>query len=186
MTETRGAIDPFLDFLRLHLEPKISDPNVWLFLLSGKDDQKAAMKFATRELPQYETTLSTYVPSKAEMLNNVTNRGTAPDVTLLFLFKKENESAKAAKKCVKKKYDTPANCVYYTEPARNTEAKWRVYPTELRMEFYLDILHACASPKENVLGIHTGAKFLLAAKVIICTHSMLLSTRRFQQHFPVF
>lgn len=170
VTETRGAIDPFMDFLRQQLEPRVSTPNVWLFLLSGKEDQKAATKFAARELSQYETTLSTYVPSKAEMLNNVTNRGTAPDVTLLFLFKKGIDFAQAAKKCVKKKYDTPAECVYYTEPARNTEAKWRVYPTELRMEFYIEILQACAAPKENVLGIHTGAKFLLAAKVIFRTH----------------
>lgn len=50
-------------------------------------------------------TLTTYVPSKVEMLNNVTNRSTALDVTLLFHF----EFAKAANKCVKKQYNIPAD-----------------------------------------------------------------------------
>ena len=166
VTESRSAIDPFLDFLLEHLEPKMTEPNVWLFLLSGKEDVKAATIFAADELPEYDSQLSTYVPSKAEMLNNVTNRGTAPDVTLLFLFKKRNEFAAAARKCVKKKYDTPATCVYYMDASKNTEAKWRTHAAELRMEFYLEILHACAAPKENVLGVYAGAKFLLAAKVI--------------------
>lgn len=56
-----------------------------------------------------------------------------------------------------------------TESAQNTEAKWPIYPTKLGMEFNYKILHVCASTKENVLGIHAGAKFLLATKVIICT-----------------
>jgi len=34
------------------------------------------------------------------------------------------------------------------------------------MEFYLDILLVFVAPKENVLTIYTGAKFILAAKVI--------------------
>ena len=33
------------------------------------------------------------------------------------------------------------------------------------MEFYLDILQAFAKSEENVVGIYTGAKFMLAAKV---------------------
>ena len=166
VTKSQSAIDPFLDFLHEHLEPKMTEPNIWLFLLSRKEDIKAAKTFAAEELPEYDSRLSTYVPSKAEMLNNVTNRGTAPDVTLLFLFKKENEFATAARKCVKKKYETPANCLYYTDASKNTEAKWRIHASELRMEFYLEILHACAAPNENVLGVYAGAKFLLAAKVI--------------------
>ena len=67
---------------------------------------------------------------------------------------------------MKKSYHTPATCLYYTDSSKNTEAKWREYATELRMEFYLEVLHVCAQPKENVLEVYAGAKFLLASKVI--------------------
>ncbi len=158
----------------------MTEPSIWLFLLFGKEDVKAATIFADEELPEYDSLLSTYVPSRAEMPNNVTNRGTAQDVTLLFLFKKENEFAIAARKCVKKKYDTPATCLYYTDASKNTEAKWRIHAAKLRMEFYLEILHACAAPKENVLGVYAGAKFLLAAKVITEILALLSLDRRYQ------
>ena len=164
-TDRQSAIDPFLDFLADHLEPDIEEPNIWLIILSGKEDIKAAKTFAEDELDEYEAEVSTYVPSRGEMLNNVTSRNTAPDVTLLFLFKKGNEFAAAARKLVRKKYTTPILCQYYADASKNTEAKWRIHTTELRMEFYFELLHACAVPKENVLGIYAGAKFLLASKV---------------------
>lgn len=75
-------------------------------LLIEKEDTRAASKFAPQELLQYELTMSTYVPSKAETVDNVTNSGTTLFVNLFFLFKKKNEFAKARNKCVKKKYDT--------------------------------------------------------------------------------
>ena len=168
-TENAGAIDPFLEFLADNLEPDVTDPNIWLIILSGKEDFKAASTFAEDELDEYEAQVSTYVPSRGEMLNNVTSRNIAPDVILLFLFKKDNEFAKAARKLVTKKYTTPLLCEYYKDASKNTEAKWRVDTTELRMEFYFQLLHACAVPKENVLGIYAGAKFMLASKVY--THS---------------
>ena len=46
------------------------------------------MKFAETRMPEFDIMHSTYIPSKAEMLNNVSTRGTAPDVPLLFLFKR--------------------------------------------------------------------------------------------------
>jgi hypothetical protein len=59
--------------------------------------------------------------------------------------------------------------VYYLDPSKNTEAKWRIEASELRMEFYLEILHAFAKREENVLGLYSGAKFMLAAKVYFHT-----------------
>ena len=55
--------------------------------------------------------------------------------------------------------------MYYLDASRNTEAKWRFEPIELWMEFYLDILWDFAKPEENMLGIYTGANFMLVAKV---------------------
>jgi len=50
------------------------------------------------------------------------------------------------------------------------ESKWRINPTELRMEFYLDILQAFATPEENILRIYTRAKLMLATKVTNFKH----------------
>ncbi len=108
-TDTIGAIQPALDFLLQKLSPKMTEPNVWLFILEDKEDVKVATRFASMNLGQYEHVLSTYVPSKAEMLNNVTNQGTALHVPLLFLFKKTNAFASAARELLKSKYDTPSN-----------------------------------------------------------------------------
>jgi len=64
------------------MQPKMTVPNIWLFILGSKEDIKAAKSFVAFNLREYDAVFSTYVPSKAKMLDNVTNRGTAPDVTL--------------------------------------------------------------------------------------------------------
>ena len=104
------------------------------------------------------------------MLNNVSTRGTAPDVPLLFLFKRGNAYADEARRRMKGIYTTLVSCAYYTDPSKNNEGKWRLRPTELRMEFYLNILQDFAAASENVLAVFTGRKFMLAAKVIILAH----------------
>ena len=98
------------------------------------------MKFAKTRMPEFDIMHSTYIPSKAEMLNNVSNRGTAPDVPLLFLFKRGNAYADEARRRMKGIYTIPVTCVYYTDPSKNNEGKWRLRLMELRMEFYLNIL----------------------------------------------
>ena len=67
-------------------------------------------------------------------------------------------------------YTTPQMCVYYTDPSKNNEGKWRLRLTELKMEFYLNILQDFAAASENILAVFTGRKFMLAAKVKILDH----------------
>ena len=67
-------------------------------------------------------------------------------------------------------YTTPQTCVYYTDPSKNNEGKWRLRPTELRMEFYMNILQDFAAASENILAVFTGRKFMLAGKVNIIDH----------------
>ena len=54
---------------------------------------------------------------------------------------------------------------HVTRSPKNNEGKWRLRPTELRMEFYLNILQDFAATSENVLAVFVGRKFMLAAKV---------------------
>jgi len=62
-------------------------------------------------------------------------------------------------------YRTPDSTEYYRDPSKNNEAKWRTCASELRMEFYLQILESFSSSGENVVGIYAGSKCMLAAKV---------------------
>ena len=139
-SETTAAIDPFLRCVGEKLGPTITTPNLWLFIVEDDDDRVAAIKFAETRMPEFDIMHSTYIPSKAEMLNNVSTRATALDVPLLFLFKRGNAYADEACWRMKGVYTTPQTCVYYTDPSKNNEGKWRLRLTELRMEFYLNIL----------------------------------------------
>lgn len=67
----------------------MTEPNIWLVLLLGMVDVKAAKPFADEDLRDYESRISTHIPRRVEMLKEVTNRTTAPDVTLFFLVKRE-------------------------------------------------------------------------------------------------
>ena len=169
-TETTTTINPFLRCVGEKLKPAITTPNLWLFIVEDDDDRIAAIKFAETRMPEFDIMHSTYIPSKAEMLNNVSTRGTAPDVPLLFLFKRGNAYADEACRRMKGVYITPQTCVYYTDPSKNNEGKWRLRPTELRMEFYVNILQDFAAASENILAVFTGRKFMLAGKVNIIDH----------------
>ena len=70
------------------LEPAITTPNLWLFIVEDDDDRVAVIKFVKTRMPEFDIMHLTYIPSKAEMLNNVSTRATTPDVPLLFLFKR--------------------------------------------------------------------------------------------------
>ena len=164
-TETTAAINPFLRCVGEKLEPAITDSNLWLFIVEDDDDMNAAMKFVDTRMPEFDIMHSTYIPSKAEMLNNVSTRGTAPDVPHLFLFKRGNAYVDEACRRMKGIYITPVTCVYYTDPSKNNEGKWRLRPMELRMEFHLNILQDFEAASENILAVFTGRKFMLAAKV---------------------
>jgi hypothetical protein len=106
-------VDPFLNFLADKLVPNMTEPNVWLFILGSKDDVRNAIHFASLKMKQYDCFESVYVPSRAEMLGNVTSRGAAADVPLLFLFKKDNMFATSVREFVKGKYETSLRNLYY-------------------------------------------------------------------------
>ena len=82
-SDTTAAIDPFLRCVGEKLEPTITTPNLWLFIVEDDDDTVAAMKFAETRMPEFDIMHLTYIPLKAEMLNNVSTRATALDVPRL-------------------------------------------------------------------------------------------------------
>jgi len=80
--------------------------------------------------------ISTYILSKIE---SVSSWAAALVVKLLFLIKKGEDSLPNVQKSMKKVYET-SNNTFYTAIKFNTKAKLKSHQSELRMEFYIDIL----------------------------------------------
>ena len=119
-TKVSSGLDQFLEFVVKELDPAVTQPNVWLLICQDQEDVKECMSFVAQHLKEYEHALSSYIPSKAEMLNNVSSRGKSPHVPLVFLFKKDNDFMNASKAVMRSLYDTPAQCMYYLYASRNT------------------------------------------------------------------
>ena len=86
-------------------------------------------------------------------------------VYLLFLLKRGDDRASRFRQNVKAKFAVPNDVPYYLEVGRYNEVKYRVEPSELRMEFNLEIMKLFYRAGENFVEIHCGSKCLLAAKV---------------------
>ena len=116
-------------------------------------------------MPEYESTYSVYCSSRNERLNDAKTRAPPMAVYLLFLPKRGDDSASRLRQNVKAKFAVPSDVPYYSEVGRYNEVKYRVEPSKLRMEFYLEIMKLFYRAGENFVGIHYGSKCLLAAKV---------------------
>jgi hypothetical protein len=53
----------------------------------------------------------------------------------------------------------------YTGSGKYSELKYRLSASELRMKFYLDLLHDLCRPGDSFLGVYSRSKCLVAAKV---------------------
>ena len=91
----------------------------------------------------------------------------APPTTvhLVFLLKINDERATRLRGNVRREFTVPSEIPYYSDFGRYIEVKYRVYASELRMEFYFELFTLFCQGGENFLGIHTGSKCMLAAKV---------------------
>jgi hypothetical protein len=63
--------------------------------------------------------------------------------------------------------NSPNRLAYYVEAGKYQEMKYRLCASELRMEFYLDLLFDLYRPGDRLFGIFTGSKCLVATKVCI-------------------
>jgi len=93
------------------------------------------------------------------------------------LLKKDEEGKPKHLDARKRSYSTE-EILYYKEFQKNTEAKYRIHPSELRMEFYINLLESFCIMRENVIGVYTGSKFMIAAKVSFFSLCELSSSQR--------
>jgi len=142
----------------------LNSPNVWLWIVSSQFDLDTAKRFVALLLKDFEMKISMYYPSKVERLDNSSNQAVAAVVRLIFLLKKDEEGELKHLGVLKKSYSME-EIPYYREFQKNTEAKYRIHPSELRMGFYINLLESFFVLGENVIGVYMGSKFMIATKV---------------------
>ena len=92
-------------------------------------------------------------------------RAPATTVHLVFLLQVNDELATRLRGIVRREFTVPLEIPYYSDFGQYMEVKYWVYASELRMEFYFELFALFCQGGENFLGIHTGSKCMLAAKV---------------------
>ena len=82
----------------------------------------------------------------------------------MFMVKKDDTEAVSLRNKILKEYRAP-EVPYYLEPGKYQEQKFRLDSSELRMEFYLELLYNFYRPGDRFLGVYSRSKCLAAAKV---------------------
>ena len=159
------AFFSYIQRMRKISKPSLTDPYVWLWVHNSEEGAKQSADFVKRFLSEYESVHSVYRATKNELLDDAKTRAPPASVFFLFLFKRGDDRASRLSQNVRKEFTVPLDVPYYSDVGRYNEVKYRVYATELRLEFYFELLSLFYRANENVIGIHCGSKFMLAAKV---------------------
>ena len=153
--------------------PSVSTPSIWLWIVNSANRLAQAKENASQTFKNYTAFEAKYIPLKNERLYDLPVRKQSPDVFLLFLVKKGDVEAESMKAKIRSEYRTP-EISYYTENGKYSELKYRLRASELRMEFYLDLLHDFCRPGDSFMGVYSGLKCLIAARVCLDTFVLLV------------
>ena len=165
------AFFSYIHRMRRMSKPTFTDPRIWLWVHSSKEHAKMSAEFVKRWLPDFESMHSMYRSSKNERLNDAKTRAPPASVFLLFLFKRGDDCTSHLRANVRKEFTVPVDVPYYSDVGHYIEVKYRIYASELRMEFYCQLLQFFCRAGETIIGIHCGGKFMLATKVC-CWNSL--------------
>jgi hypothetical protein len=150
--------------LRSLKAPSISKPVMWLWIVNSANRLAQAVEYARETFKNYTIRESKYIPAKNERLYDGLVRKQSPDVFLLFLVKNDDIEALGLRGKILSEYHA-LEIPYYLEAGKYQELKYRLSSSELRMEFYLDLLFEFCRPGDQLLGVYSGLKCLVAAKV---------------------
>ena len=146
-------------------KPNFSEASVWLWIHESDVRARQSVDFVKRFMLEYESTYSVYRSSCNERLNDAKTCAPPTAMYLLFLLKRGDDRPSRLRQNMKAKFAVPSDVPNYLEVKRYNEVKYRVEPSELRMEFYLEIMKLFSRAEKNFVGIHCGSKCLLVAKV---------------------
>jgi hypothetical protein len=144
--------------------PSISKPAMWLWIVNSANRLAQATEYARESFMNYTIRESKYIPAKNERPYDGSVRKQSLDVFLLFLVKNDDTEAQGLWGKIPLEYRAP-DIPYYLEAGKYQELKYRLSSSELHMEFYLDLLFDFCSPGDRFLGVYSGSKCLVAAKV---------------------
>lgn len=147
-------------------DPSYTAPPIWVWIVNGPMKSLGSLRNQLRNFfPGHHMELSQYKKATNEKLYNETApEKAANDVCLIYLFKKGDPYADRFKNTIKSEYK-PAAVHYYTEAGLYAETKWMTKQSELRMEFYIDLVHKYCQLGDSTLGIFSGSKFMVASVV---------------------
>jgi hypothetical protein len=144
--------------LRSMKTPSISKPAMWLWIVNSAKRLVQAAEYARESFTNYTIRESKYIPAKNERLYDGYAQKQSPDVFLLLLVKNGDIEANGLRGKILSEYHAP-DIPYYLE------LKYRLSSSELRMEFYLDFIFDFCKFGDRFLGVYSGWKCLVAAKV---------------------
>jgi hypothetical protein len=150
--------------LRSIKTPSISKPTMWLWIVNSANRLAQAAEYARESFTNYTIRESKYRPQNNERLYDASVRKQSPDVFLLFLVKNDDTEAQGLRGKILSECRAP-DTPYYLEAGKYQELKYRLSSSELRMEFYLDLLFDFCRPRDRFLGVYSRSKCLVAAKV---------------------
>ena len=108
---------------------------------NSKEGAKQSVDFMKRFLPEFNSIHSVYRATKNERLDDAKTRAPPASVFLLFLFKRGDDRASRLRQNVRKEFTVLLDVPYNSDIGRYNEVKYRVYATELRLEFYFELLN---------------------------------------------
>ena len=120
----------------------------------------------------FDLFLSVYIPAPNECLSGhfAKSRAANEHVNLLFLFMKDLDVIPRTRR----EYKAPEHVVY-EKPRMYKEMEYQMYPTELRMEFYLKMVDLFCKLEDSILQIFYGQKLLTT--VVVSLSDLFSSTR---------
>jgi hypothetical protein len=144
----------------------MSMPAIWVWIINSPNRLAQEVEYTGLNFTSYAIIQSKYIPAKNKRLYDQSTRKQSADVFLMFLVKKSDKEAEHLRSKIHGEYHAP-DILYYVEAGKYQKMKYRLCASELRMEFYLDLLFDLCRLGEGILGVFMGSKCLVATQVCI-------------------
>ena len=156
-TVTEPYFSDFMTSLRRRHDPSFEDIPVWLFMCGDKNELTQVVHFIQNDLvlDKYGLEYANYVPTPLERLGHysASNSKAKAKVYLIFLQDKNNQYEVD----IPEYFNAPSSPIF-TKPRKCNELEYRIYSSELQMEFYLWLTKVFCMPGNNVFSVFTGRK----------------------------
>ena len=172
--------DPyFQQFMLIFMQsncPNINEPPNWLWICGNKETELAIHNLSGHDMltAKYVRKFSTYIPAKFEHLEDLpaTHTNVRAPISLMFLIRHVDKD----KINIPEEFAAPNNFVYI-KPRKYQELEYRDQPSELRMEFYLQLLDLFCCPRNTIYSVFSGTKILCDGLVshipLVLTHVLI-------------